>query len=98
MVGRFLGRLFGGSRGASGAGATAAGASEVYRGFDIRATPVQETRGWRVSGVIAKSVAGAQKSHRFERADTCMDVESASAVTLRKARQLIDERGETLFD
>lgn len=95
MIGRFLGRLFSGSNGASGG---EAGASEVYLGFDIQATPVKEANGWRVSGVISKSVDGAEKTHRFERADTCMDADSASTMTLRKARQLIDERGEAIFD
>jgi len=95
MIGRFMERLFGGSNGASGGHA---GASEEYLGFDIQATPVNEANGWRVSGIISKSVDGVDKTYRFERADTCMDADSASEMTLRKARQLIDERGETLFD
>lgn len=93
MIGKFLGRVFKGSNGGSAGGAT-----ELYQGFDIQALPVHETNGWRVSGVISKTVDGEEKSHRFERADTCMDEESASAMTLRKARQLIDERGESIFD
>jgi hypothetical protein len=73
-------------------------ASETYEGFEIRAAPVNEPGGWRVSGVISKTIEGEEKTHRFVRADTCSDAESAASMTLRKARQLIDERGDRLFD
>lgn len=73
-------------------------ASETYEGFEIRAAPVSEPGGWRVSGVISKTVDGEEKSHRFVRADTCGDAEGAASMTLRKAKQLIDERGDKLFD
>jgi len=96
MIGKFLGRLFGGGgEGSSGGGVLA---SETYEGFDIHAAPVHEANGWRVSGVITMTVDGEEKSHQFVRADTCADAESAAQMTLRKARQLIDERGDRLFD
>jgi len=95
MIGKFLGRLFGGSPEQAGGDVTA---SESYEGFEIRAAPVHEAGGWRVSGVIAKTLDGEEKVHQFVRADTCADAESAASMTVRKARQLIDERGDDIFD
>lgn len=96
MMGNFLGRLFGGgSAESTGDGVLA---SESYEGFEIHAAPVQEANGWRVAGVIVKTIDGEEKRHQFVRADTCADAESAASMTLRKARQFIDERGERIFD
>ncbi len=95
MIGKFLGRLFGGSGDAAGGGVRE---SESYEGFDIQAAPVQEANGWRVAGLISKSFDGEVKSHQFIRADTCADPDSAAAMTVRKAKQLIDERGDAIFD
>ncbi|MGA8259990.1 MAG: HlyU family transcriptional regulator [Arenicellales bacterium] len=95
MIGDFLGRLFRGQGGTSGEKVVA---SETYQGFQIRAAPVGEAGGWRVAGHISKTVDGEEKTHRFVRADTCSDAESAASMTLRKAKQLIDERGDKLFD
>ncbi len=95
MIGKFLGRLFGGSDGPAGGGVLE---SETYEGFDIQAAPVSEANGWRVAGVITKTIDGEEKAHQFVRADTCADAQSAASMTLRKARQLIDERGDGIFD
>lgn len=95
MIGRFLGRLFGGRGGSSGGAVVT---TEAYSGFEIRAAPVKEANGWRVTGVIVRTVDGVEKSHQFIRADTCADAESAATMTLRKAKQLIDERGERIFE
>lgn len=95
MIGKFLGRLFGGSDGSAGGGVLA---SESYQGFEIQAAPVSEANGWRVAGVISKTVDGEEKSHQFVRADTCADADSAASMTVRKAKQLIDERGDDIFD
>ncbi|MBS1269238.1 MAG: hypothetical protein MAG794_00186 [Gammaproteobacteria bacterium] len=95
MIGKFLGRMFG-VPGDSSGGEVVAG--ETYKGFEIHAAPVKEANGWRISGVVSKNVDGADKIHEFIRADTCPDAESAAAMTLRKAKRLIDERGERIFD
>lgn len=98
MIGKLLGRWLGGSGepGESGGGEVLA--SESYQGFEIRAAPVQEAGGWRVAGVITKAGNGEDREHEFVRADTCADADSAAAMTVRKAKQLIDEQGERLFD
>lgn len=95
MIGKIFGRLFGAPGGSSGGDVLS---SETYEGFEIQAAPVNEGSGWRVSGTISKTVEGEEKTHRFVRADTCSDAESAASMTLRKAKQLIDERGDGLFD
>lgn len=95
MIGKFLGRLFGAPEGSSGGNVVS---SETYGEFEIRAAPVHEGSGWRVSGVIVKTIEGEQKTHNFVRADTCPDADSAAVMTQRKARQLIDEQGDRLFD
>lgn len=79
-------------------GPTKAAASEQYNGFEVHAAPVKEANGWRVTGSIAKEIEGVRKQHDFVRADCCGDLESAASLTLRKARQLIDEQGERIFD
>lgn len=95
MIGKFLGRLFGGGGGSTGGGVLA---RDSYEGFEIQAAPVSEANGWRVAGVISKTIEGEEKTHQFVRADTCADSDAAAAMTVRKARQLIDERGDHIFD
>jgi hypothetical protein len=95
MITKFLGRLFGAPDGSAGGKVVA---SETYNGFDIKAAPVNEAGGWRISGTISRTVDGVEKTHRFVRAETCGDAESAAAMTLRKAKQFIDERGDRVFD
>lgn len=72
--------------------------SAQYNDFEIRAAPVKDSNGWRVTGTVVKEIDGTLKEHYFVRADSCPDRESAAALTLRKARQLIDERGDRIFD
>ena len=95
MISKFIGRLFGTQDTSVGGKALA---SEHYKGFEITAAPVNESNGWRIAGTISKTIDGTEKTHQFVRADTCGDVESAAAMTLRKAKQFIDERGERVFD
>ena len=94
MVKKFIDRLFGGGKGADAA--AAAGVS--YQDFEIRPAPVKESSGWRVQGTIVKGSGEDAKEHLFIRADACTDREAAVALTVRKARQFIDERGEKIFD
>ena len=94
MIKKLFDNLFsGGSREA------AAKASEhvIYQDFEIRPAPAKESNGWRVQGTIVKESGGEIREHLFIRADACTDRESAVALTVRKARQLIDEQGERLF-
>ncbi len=95
MIRKFIDKFFGGGDQVSG---TDSGTSVIYQNFEIRPAPVKESNGWRVQGTIVKESGDDSREHVFIRADACMDRESAVALTVRKARQLIDERGDKLFD
>jgi len=73
------------------------GARETYKDYELRSTPIREDRYWRVAGEIARGEADAEQTHRFIRADTCVDYDDAVDMSLRKARQIVDEHGTALF-
>ena len=85
-------RLFGGDEPAGEPAAT-----EDYGDYVITATPVQEGAGWRVAGRIATGRSENARTCEFVRADTSPNRDDIIDITLRKARQLIDEQGEALF-
>ncbi len=49
-------------------------------------------------GVIEKEIGGELKSHRFVRADRFGGKDEAVQFTLVKARQIIDQTGDRLFN
>ena len=96
----FLARLFsklGGASQAAGAGGER-GTAQEYNGFLIQAAPRHDGSRWLTAGVISKKVGDEQKEHQFIRADTHASREDAEAFSLTKAKQIIDERGENLFE
>ncbi|NDR59605.1 HlyU family transcriptional regulator [Aliiruegeria sabulilitoris] len=86
-----LSRLFGG-------GGKPQTEPESYKGFAIFAEPIKEAAGFRVSARIEKEVGGETLTHTLIRADVCTDPEQAKEISTAKAKQMIDERGERLFD
>jgi len=90
----FLKRLFGG-------GSADAPAPEVesleYEGFTITPTPINEGGQYRVSARIEAIVDGEPKTHDLIRADVIRDFGEASEMSVRKAKQLIDQMGKALF-
>jgi len=94
MINKFFNRVFGSKDDPPKSRAVDA---VIYQEFEIRPAPVKEGSGWRISGTIVKEVDGATREHVFIRADSCADQESAVVLTVRKARQLIDEQGEKIF-
>jgi hypothetical protein len=89
----FWSRLFGGKP----AEEPVSGASEEHKGFRITPKPIREGGHWRVAARIEKEVAGVACVHDLVRADTSTSPEDARAMSLAKARQMIDEQGERLF-
>ena len=71
---------------------------ELYKGYDIHAAPVRDGTHWRVAARIEREVGGEVKSHQLIRADTIADRETAVRESLRKAKQLIDEQGDAIFN
>jgi hypothetical protein len=90
-----LSRLFG--RGSDEAPATEAEA-EHYNGYAIYPAPIRDGTQWRIAARIEKEVGGELRVHQLVRADTMGDAEMAATESANKARRLIDEQGETIFD
>ena len=82
--------------GASPAGAR--GPAQDYNGFRIQAAPLREGSLWLTAGLITKQIGDETKEHRFIRADTHASREDAEAFSLTKARLIIDEQGERIFE
>lgn len=91
----FWKKLFGGGDGA--AKEEPAGDPVEYKGFTIRPAPFMEEGQYQTCGFITKVIDGETKEHRLVRADRFASKEDAVEVTLRKARQVIDEQGERIF-
>lgn len=92
----FLSRLFGG-KGKDGISGEPE-VSEDYKGFTVIPTPKAEGGQFRVSARIEKLVNGAPQRHDLIRADLISSREEALAISAGKARQLIDEQGDRLFE
>ena len=95
----FLSRLFKGRSGGSSAGGGPAerGEAEVYKELVIHPAPEREGNQWRVAGVITKQSGDVEMERTFTRADTVATREEAETLSVRKARQIIDQRGAALF-
>jgi hypothetical protein len=92
----FFSRLFGRSP-TGDAPEPVSGETETYGDCRIRATPMKEGSQFRLSGVIEKDVDGQVLQRNFIRADMFSSPDEASAAALRKAHQIIDEHGRSLF-
>ncbi len=89
----FWSRLFGSSAPSDPAPAK----GEEYKGFHITPTPIKEGGQYRVGARIEKEVGGTPKRHDLIRADTMASRDDATAISVAKAKQVIDEQGERLF-
>ena len=69
-----------------------------YKGLLIIATPRAVSGGWSTEGLIRENVAEQAREVAFIRADTCMSEQEAVAAAQNKARKIIDERGESVFN
>ena len=70
---------------------------EEYKGFRIIPTPIPEGGTYRVSARIEGEVEGVIRQHSLIRADTTTSLDEATAISLAKARQKIDEQGVRIF-
>jgi hypothetical protein len=69
----------------------------LHKDCRIFVAPIKEGSGYRVAARIEKDIDGQVKTHQLVRADTIPSLEEASAITLTKARQAIDQLGDALF-
>ncbi|MEN0041662.1 MAG: HlyU family transcriptional regulator [Pseudomonadota bacterium] len=86
----FWSRLFGGG----GSSAEPEAEVETYKDFSLRPEPMPEGGQFRLAGTISKG----EKNHKLIRADLFPDKDQCNAAFSRKARQVIDEQGERLFN
>jgi len=91
-----LKRLFGGSSSAPKSAPKEAETIE-YEGFRITPEPDKQPGGYRIGARIEKDEGGETLIHHMIRADTCNSLDEASALSVAKARQMIDQMGEALF-
>ncbi len=89
----FLKKLFGGG----GAQKPVAIEQVEYKGCQIESVPMNEGGQFRVSAMIRKEIDGEVKEHRLIRADQCATLDEATEISMRKARQMIDEQGDRIF-
>ena len=73
-------------------------ADDEYKGFEIRAVEMKVGSEYQLCGEIEKMVNGEVRIKQFIRADKLSSVEDVASFSLKKARQIIDEQGEGLFD
>ena len=90
---KLLGKLFGGGGGST----PQRGAGVAHEGFVIYPAVQPEGSQWRVAGVIAKEDGEEPLEHPFVRADLLSSRDEAEEFTVRKAKQIIKERGARLF-
>jgi hypothetical protein len=85
--------------GKGGAGAEAVAADPVeYKGYRIRPAPYQAGSQYQTSGTIEKDFPSGTREHRFVRAESHPSKEDAVAFSLIKARQIIDQQGDRMFE
>jgi hypothetical protein len=71
--------------------------SEEHKGFRITPKPIRDGGQYRVAARIEKEVGGVLRVHDLVRADTLASPDEAKALSLAKARQMIDEQGDGIF-
>ncbi len=86
----FLSRLFGTSP-------AAPPAPILHKDFRIFPAPNKDGGAFRIAARIEKDFATGVKTHNLIRADTCTSQDEAAGVSLVKAKQAIDQLGDTLF-
>lgn len=79
--------------------ATPEPALEDYEGFKIKPAPQKQQGNYNTAGYIYKTDgSGETREHYFIRADTHTDFQSACEHAVFKAKQIINESGERIFD
>jgi hypothetical protein len=87
--------LFGGGATES---AEKASAPVEYNGYMISAAPYKSEGQYQTAGTITKDVGGVVKEHKFVRADRHAAYDDAVEFSLSKARQIVDQSGDRMFN
>ncbi|WP_346891301.1 HlyU family transcriptional regulator [uncultured Roseibium sp.] len=94
MIGKFFSNLFGGGERAQSEDHQPV----FYNDFEIVPEPQLTNGQWQVSGRIEKEIDGHRKVHMFIRADMLPGEDEAVSQTVRKAKVMIDQQGDGIFD
>lgn len=70
---------------------------QLYADCRIFASPMREGSQFRLAGRIEKDIDGVTLTRSFVRADVFTTMEDAVEYTVRKAQQIIDQNGASLF-
>ncbi|OHV76521.1 HlyU family transcriptional regulator [Rhizobium sp. LCM 4573] len=95
FLSNILSMFSGGSKDA--ASATSSAEPQAYGDCTIHATPIREGNQFRLAGRIEKEVNGEVLVRNFVRADVFTSMDDAVEFTVRKAQQIIDQNGVSLF-
>ena len=70
---------------------------ELYNDYRIYPAPEKESAGYRIGARIEKEIGGEVKVHHMIRSDTYGSEDIALEASVTKARQVIDQLGDTIF-
>ena len=88
----FLKKLFGGSGGGN------APDPILHNDFLIFPEPMKEAGGYRIAARIEKVINNETKVHQMIRADSYASLDAAGEASVSKAKMVIDQLGERIFD
>jgi hypothetical protein len=94
ILSRILSIFTGGS---SGAAQAPAADPQTYKDCQIHAAPLVEGGQYRLAGWIEREIDGRMLQRSFIRADVFTSRDDAIDCTFRKAQQIIDQNGPSLF-
>ncbi len=83
--------------GASGAAEAPASEPQSYKDCLIHAAPIAEGGQYRLAGRIEREIDGRRLERSFIRADVFTSRDDAVEGAFRKAQQIIDQNGPSLF-
>ena len=92
----FLSKLFGGSRNIQDIAPSHVDPVD-YKGLIICPAPILDSGQWRLAGVIIKKSDKGRLERHYVRADIFSSCEEAREFSVRKGKQIIDEKDERLF-
>ena len=95
FISKILGAFSGSSSDKPAAGPSAP--AQTHGECTIHATPMREGNQYRLAGRIEKTVGDEVLTRNFIRADVFPGADDALEATFRKARQIIDQSGPSLF-
>lgn len=74
------------------------GPAVEYEGYRIRPAPYRNEGRYQTAGIIEKDGPEGIRTQRFIRAETHGSKDEAAEFAIAKGKQIIDERGDRLFD